>query len=80
MFPESVLRYQIISNELLQSNLFPQSLDVARSGVKFNPRSANIWIYVLVNPAASLDEREKARQELMNLDPLNKEIQNYLVK
>jgi hypothetical protein len=79
-YPESVLRYQIITRELLNSNLPTQALDLARSAVKFNPNSANLWALIVINPAAPIAERVNAKAEILKLDPLNKEVIDYVVK
>jgi O-antigen ligase len=76
-FPESVLRYTIISRELLDSNLPGPALIVAKSAVEFNPHSPNLWALILINPAASLEERRFARDKILQLDPLNKQVANY---
>jgi len=78
-FPESVLRYNQMTNELLKSNLVPQALLLARKGVDFNPNSASMWALVLINPQASISERINARNQILRLDPLNKEVQKYIV-
>jgi O-antigen ligase len=79
-YPESVLRYQIITRELLNSNLPIQALDLARSAVKFNPNSANLWALIVINPTAPITERVEAKAEILKLDPLNKEVIDYVIE
>jgi O-antigen ligase len=79
-YPESVLRYQIVTRELLNSNLPIQALDLARSAVKFNPNSANLWALIVINPTAPITERVEAKAEILKLDPLNKEVIDYVIK
>lgn len=77
MYPESVIIYSRLGIALYESGLYDLSLDVARSAVKFNTNSYQTWILVLVNPNAAIEERIKAKEELMRIDPFNKLIQNY---
>ena len=79
-YPESVLRYQIIARELLNSGLSVQALDLARSAVKFNPNSASLWALIVINPIAPIAERIEAKAEILKLDPLNKEVIDYVIK
>ncbi len=75
-FPESVVRYQRIGLELLNSGLLDQSLDVARSAVEFNPNAISGWTLILANERAPLTERIKAQTEILRLDPFNYEVRD----
>jgi O-antigen ligase len=74
MYPESSIRYSRITLALYNSGLLEQSLDVARSAVEFNPRSVQGWFLILANSKAPLEERLNARNQILSLDPFNKEI------
>jgi hypothetical protein len=50
---------------------------IAKSAVEFNPHSPNLWALILINPAASIEERKFAKKQILRLDPLNKEVANY---
>ena len=76
-YPESVIRYNLLGAGLYESGLYDLSLEIGRSAVKFNPNSYQTWILILVNPRATNEERNKAKEQLMRIDPFNKNIQNY---
>jgi O-antigen ligase len=76
-YPESVVRYNRLGAVLYESGLYDLSLEIGRSAVKFNPNSYQTWILILVNPRATNEERNKAKEQLMKIDPFNKNIQNY---
>jgi O-antigen ligase len=78
-YPESVIRYSRIGSTLLTSGLYPQSLDVARSAVKFNPNAISAWVLILVNESAPIAERQKAKNEILRLDPFNKEVKQFIL-
>lgn len=78
-FPESVVRYSTMTRELLNSGLYNEALDLARAAVKFNPNSPSLWVLILVNPAASLQERKIAQTKILELDPLNLEIKELKI-
>ena len=76
-FPESTVRYSLIGRELFNSGLYRQSLEVGRAGVEFNPNSAALWALILVNNYASEAERIFAKNMILKLDPLNKNIRSF---
>lgn len=73
-YPESSLRYQRIGNVLRESNLLPQSLEVGRAAVEFNPNSISAWGLILANNSASIEERRLAVKEILRLDPYNLDV------
>ncbi len=77
-FPESTARYNLIGRELFDSGLTQQSLEIARSGVQFNPYSPALWALILVNPNATLEERFEAKDKILEFDPLNKNVRAYV--
>jgi O-antigen ligase len=76
-FPESTVRYSQIGQELLNSGLPQQALELSRSAVEFNPQSAGLWALIMVNPNATIEERLSAKKIILELDPLNNEVKNY---
>ena len=77
-YPESTVRYSLIGNELFNSGLTQQSLELARAGIDFNPHSPGLWALILVNPNAQKSERFEAKERILKLDPLNVEVQNFI--
>jgi hypothetical protein len=77
LYPESVVRYNLLGTDLYQSKLFDLSLEIGRSAVEFNPNSYQTWILILVNPNAPIDERITAKNNLLRIDPFNRIIQEY---
>jgi hypothetical protein len=73
-YPESSARYNVVTQEFLKSNLLPQALDLGRKAVKFNRNAVSAWALVFINPQAPLEERIRARDEILRLDPLNIEV------
>jgi hypothetical protein len=79
MYPESVLKYSQASRDLLTSGLPEQSLYLARKSVEFNPNSPALWSLILINSAAPQQERANAKKQILELDPLNKEVENFVI-
>ena len=73
-YPESSLRYQRIGNALMESNLLPQSLEVGRAAVEFNPKSIPAWGLILANSTATIKERRQAVKEILRLEPYNLDV------
>ena len=80
MYPESVVRYSVLTRALLDSGLNTQALDLAYSAVKFNPNSPALLALILINPNAPIAERIEAKEKLLILDPLNNELKNFLIQ
>ena len=79
-FPESVVKYSQASRALLESGLPAPSLSLARSAVAFNSNSVALWALILINPSAPLEERVKARDVILKLDPLNIEVRDFKIQ
>ena len=79
-FPESVVKYSQASRALLESGLPAPSLSLARSAVAFNSKSVALWALILINPSAPLEERVKARDMILKLDPLNIEVRDFKIQ
>jgi hypothetical protein len=79
MFPRSVSRYFTVGKLFWESEQNQYSLQVARSAVKFNYDSINSWGLILINPLASYEERVQAKKRILELDPYNKEVPNYVI-
>ena len=79
-YPESSIRYNIFTQEIYRLNLLPQALEMGRAAASFNPNAVSAWALIFVNPQAPLEERIKARQEILRLDPLNREVFKYNLK
>ena len=77
MYPESSVRYSRISLALFESKLFNEALIVARQAVKFNPNSVQGWFLIMAIDSAPIEERRKAKLEVIRLDPLNKEVSKF---
>lgn len=78
-FPQSSVRYNFVGKEFIRSNLPEQSLDLARAAVKFNPNAVSGWLLILVNNYAPINERIRAKEEVLRLDPFNSEVANLSI-
>jgi O-antigen ligase len=78
-YPESTIRYSRIGQVLIESNLAPQALEIGRAAAKFNPNAPSAWGLILVNNLAPREERIKAKNQLIRLDPRNEEIRRLVI-
>ena len=73
-YPQFTYRYSTASRLLLESKAYEQSLEVALLAIKFNPNSVSPWAHIILNPLSTLEDKLKAKQELIKLDPNNKSL------
>ena len=79
-FPQSVTKYSQASRALLDSGLPAPALYLAQKAVAFNPNAVSLWALILINPSASLEDRQASKERILELDPLNKEVKNFIIK
>jgi O-antigen ligase len=79
-YPQSSTKYSQASQALLESGLPVPSLFLAQKGVQFNPNSVSLWALILVNQNASVADRQSARLKILELDPFNKEVKNFVIQ
>ena len=80
VYPKSVIRDNKLAVGLFESGLYDLSLEIGRGAVESNPNAYQSWILILINPNAKFDERVKAKEELIIIDPLNKIIRDYQIE
>ena len=78
-YPQSVTKYSNASRALLESGLPVPSLYLAQKGVEFNPNSSSLWALILINQNALIADRQNAKSKILELDPYNEEVKNFLV-
>jgi hypothetical protein len=55
----------------LTSGLESQAVPLILQGLEIFPRSSVLWNYLYQNPKTPVEERNRAREKLRELDPLN---------
>lgn len=70
-WPTNTYKSANIAGLLINNNLKPQSLDVARRGLDVNPRSFDLWKLIYLNDSAPIAERKVALAKMKELDPKN---------
>jgi O-antigen ligase len=70
-WPQSVIRMTTVARLFREANLTDRSIVIARDGVKFNPNNYEAWRELILQPAASQEERDEAFKKMKELDPYN---------
>ena len=69
-WPTNVQRYALTAQIFNQVKLKDEVLIITRAGIKYDPRSFNLW-EIIYNFSQNSEEKAKAKLELAKLDPLN---------
>jgi len=76
-YPRSSVKFNLVGQTYIRSNLPTEALEVGRAAVRFNPNAASGWGLILVNPLATVEEKKEAKAQILRLDPLNKEVYQF---
>lgn len=79
MYPQSTIRMSSIGRQFLNSNFPDQSLEIGREAIQFNPKAVSAWALIVVNDKATREERLKAKNMILKLDPLNKIVKDLVI-
>jgi O-antigen ligase len=75
MAPRNSFRLAQAVEVLEKSNLPDLAIKYARIGVQFNPQSYNAWQMLYYATNSTMSEKNRAKSQMMRLDPLNPNIQ-----
>jgi len=70
-WPQDEIRFSNAMYAYLTSGLEGQAVPLIQQGLKMFPRSSVLWNYLYQNPKTPIDQRNLAREKLLELDPLN---------
>ena len=70
-WPQDEIRYSNAMYSFLTSGLEGQAVPLIQQGLQRFPRSSVLWNYLYQNPKTPIDQRNLAREKLLELDPLN---------
>jgi len=79
-FPRSSQKYATVGRLLHESAQYKYSLEVARNSIESNSKNVTGYALIMINPLASYEERQKAKIEVLSLDPFNKEVPGYQIQ
>ena len=70
-WPQDEIRYSNAMYSFLRSGLEGQAVPLTLQGLQMFPRSSVLWNYLYQNPKTPVEQRNRAREKLLELDPLN---------
>jgi hypothetical protein len=70
-WPQDEIRYSNAMYSFLTSGLEGQAVPLIQQGLQMFPRSSVLWNYLYQNPKTPVEQRNLAREKLLELDPLN---------
>jgi O-antigen ligase len=70
-WPQDQVRYSEAVYLLLRNGFESEALSLTVDGLRLFPRASNLWQFMYSNPRATDDDRNRARERLRELDPLN---------
>jgi O-antigen ligase len=70
-WPQDEIRYSNAMYSFLTSGLEGQAVPLTLQGLQKFPRSSVLWNYLYQNPKTPIEQRNRAREKLLELDPLN---------
>ncbi len=70
-WPQDEIRYSNAMYSFLKSGLEGQAVPLTLQGLQTFPRSSVLWNYLYQNPKTPVEQRNRAREKLRELDPLN---------
>jgi O-antigen ligase len=70
-WPQDEIRYSSAMYSFLISGLEGQAVPLTMQGLQKFPRSSVLWNYLYQNPKSPVEQRNLAREKLLELDPLN---------
>jgi len=70
-WPQDEIRYSNAMYSFLTSGLESQAVPLILQGLEIFPRSSVLWNYLYQNPKTPVEQRNRAREKLLELDPLN---------
>ena len=75
-WPQDEIRYSNAMLSFLKSGLEGQAVPLTLQGLQLFPRSSVLWNYLYLNPKTPIEQRNRAREKLLELDPLNPAVIN----